>query len=90
MRHRLLHTLVLSSSFLLDACATVHAPSDAGDAAPSDGSTIDPRLCEPGWPTTKAQFTVMVGEVTYGCRHLEGNTPESPDLSLCCVVPEAP
>ncbi len=138
MRHRLFHTLVISSSFLLDACATTHATEgpDGGaspDAAPgSDAATpppdafampdalaeadafvapdafaspdafetpdafvpptddagvfVDPRACEPGWPTTKGVFHVERDGILYGCRHAEGSNPDMPDLERCCVL----
>lgn len=92
MRHRLFCSLVLSSSFLVDGCATAHSgvtpdagtPQDAAldraDAAP------DPRACEPGWPTTKGIFHVTRDGLVYGCHFLDGSTPEMPDLDRCCVV----
>ena len=95
MRHRLFCSLVLSSSVLLDGCATAHAfapdpSSDAGvgDAAPatSDAALSDPRACEPGWPTTKGIFEVVRDGLRYGCRVAEGSTPDAPDLERCCVV----
>jgi hypothetical protein len=99
MRHRLLHTLVFSSSFLVDGCAMAHVvDGDAGAAAdaletpdafaPPDAA-IDVRACEPGWPTTKGQFNIERDGVWYACG--SGVDREDPDLSLCCVrVPEAP
>ena len=133
MRHRLLHSLVFSSSFLLDACASTHAsplgdaglPGDGGPAAgdagsslgdaaaasdaflapdepdaalepdafaepdaaaePDAGAFVDPRACEPGWPTTKGIFHVIQNGLVYGCRH-GVTSPETPDVELCCIV----
>jgi len=119
MRHRLFHTLVISSSFLLDACATTHGdvrddaslPPDAGPSPASDagaaadafaepdafaapdafvepdaGVFVDPRACEPGWPTTKGIFHVIRDGITYGCRFSETSNPDMPDLEMCCVL----
>jgi predicted small secreted protein len=140
MRHRLFCSLVLSSSFLVDGCATAHSGAPTGDAATPDdaasgagqdaqlaaadaglaiaddaalapldaappppdawllaepdapptgddgGVLTDPRACEPGWPTTKGIFHVMRDGLVYGCRFLEGSTPEMPDLDRCCIV----
>lgn len=135
MRHRLFHSLVISSSFLLDACASTHvdgqsdaspqpdagpsSASDAGaaadaffapdafvqpdafappdayeapdafeppDAFAADDVFVDPRACEPGWPTTKGVFHVIRDGLAYGCRHSETSNPETPNLDECCIL----
>ena len=122
--HRLLHTLVLSSAYLLEGCAVSHrvdtpdasapaadasapidaaapvdaaAPIDAAapvDAAePIDAATPvdagDPRFCEPGWPTTKAQRTIEIEGTTYVCSWLD-ESDGGVDVSQCCILVPVP
>ncbi|MBZ0116381.1 MAG: hypothetical protein IT378_13070 [Sandaracinaceae bacterium] len=60
--------------------ATPIAPADAA-VPPADAG--DPRLCEPGWPTTKGQWTVDVDGQLWLC---EGEMTDPPDLSGCCLA----
>lgn len=129
MAHRLLHTLVFSSMFMLhgtlggcarsntreepdadtedmvDAGAPVatdagevmmadaHVPAASDAGAPDAGAPDagDPRFCEPGWPTTKGQWTAEVDGELWGCEgpgHWTGEDAGPIDVSECCRVRE--
>jgi hypothetical protein len=98
LAHRLFHTIVLSSSLLCEGAAsgctqTHEAFGDGGDRDASglspDASTPDGGaypLCEPGWPTTKAQMCeVGVDGTAVCCRPVfsedAGWIPED-----CCIA----
>jgi hypothetical protein len=75
-----------------DAAVPDAAATDAGatDAGAPDAS--DPRFCEPGWPTTKGQWTVEVDGELWGCDwtgHRTDGTDAGPvDVSECCRIRE--
>lgn len=58
------------------------ASDDAGsDAAVERADAGDPRMCEEGWPPTKAYFCVLEGDAQLCCRGTESDPQD------CCIRP---
>ncbi len=95
MQHRLFHTLVISSSMLLEACASTHGSAMPDASMPTDAPTTpdafvspdaDPRTCEPGWPTTKGNFSHTQAGLAYNCPSGARDGFDGPvDLTRCCI-----
>lgn len=97
MSHRLLHSLVFSSIVVLEGagCTESHAPPTAASdasAEPADASVLSPdawmpdvRLCEAGWPTTKAMTCVEVEAMDLFRCCPTGHDPET-DPDACCYA----
>ena len=62
----------------------------ARDAAVADDAG-DLRLCEPGWPTTKGQWTLEAAGRTWLCSGpggLAGEPDPDPEALGCCLIGE--